>query len=111
MTQYPKYPISLKADLAGLDTTMKYELQVRMWGNEANSCQNTGAEFNPLIDPSEIPVPVWTGYSYVLPPSDYYGEILPFTPDADGTKAIEQMAFMQNLEGPQTLIGRSIALV
>ena len=90
---------------------MKYELQVRMWGNEANSCQNTGAKYNPLIDPSEIPVPVWTGYSYALPPSDYYGEIPPFMADEEGKVTIDQLVFLQNLEGPQTLIGRSIVLV
>ena len=111
LMQLPKYPIMLKAALEGLDATTKYELWVNMWGNEANSCRNVGAKFNPLQDPSEVPVPIWTGWSYALPPSDYYGEIDPFTSDADGMASLTQNYFLQNLEGPQTIIGRSISLV
>jgi len=119
----------LKAALSGLDATTKYELWVNMWGNEANSCRNVGAKFNPLQDPSEVPVPIWTGWSYALPPSsevpvpiwtgwsyalppsDYYGEIDPFTSDDSGMASLTQNYFLQNLEGPQTIIGRSISLV
>lgn len=84
---------------------------MNFWGNESYACNLTGPKFNPLLDPSEVPVPVWTGWSYALPPSDYYGEIQPFTTDESGNATINQDYFLQNLEGAQTLIGRSISLV
>jgi hypothetical protein len=46
-----------------------------------------------------------------LPPSDYYGEIEPFSAKEDGSASIVQNYFLQNLEGPQTITGRSISLV
>ena len=100
MMQLPKYPIMLKAELNNLEVTTKYELWVNMWGNEANACRNVGPKFNPLQDPSEVPVPIWNGWSYALPPPDYYGEINPFTTDESGNASLTQNYFLQNLEGP-----------
>ena len=111
MMQLPEHPIMVQAELMGLEAGRKYELQVRSWGNEASACQLTGQKYNPLFDPSIIPVPVWTGWKYALPPHDYYGEIDPITADADGNATLTQQSFLQNLEGPQSLLGRSITLV
>ena len=110
MMQLPKYPMMLKAVLSNLEATTKYELWVNMWGNDANACHNVGPKFNPLQLPSEIPVPIWYFWNFALSPSDYYGEIDPFTSDDSGSAFIYNN-LLQNLEGPQTIIGRSISLV
>ena len=89
MMQLPRYPIMLKAELLGLIPDSKYELQVNNWGTDRNACALIGNKYNPLLDPSEIPVPVWTGWNYALPPSDYYGEIPPFMTDGDGNAVVD----------------------
>ena len=45
-----------------------------------------------------------------MPSPDYYGEIIPFKTDETGQATLSQNAFLQNLEGYQTLIGRAIVL-
>jgi len=111
MEQEPSSSISLMAQFTdGLEADTEYELTVHIWGNKTNMCNSIGETFNPLADPKAIVKPVWNGWTYTLPPSDYYGEIIPFRTDAEGKATLSQHSFLQNLEGDKTLIGRSIAL-
>ena len=86
-------------------------MSTHTWGNVSNVCNNIGALYNPLVDFNATVKPVWNGWEYAMPSPDYYGEIIPFKTDGTGQATLSQNAFLQNLEGPQSLLGRSITLV
>jgi len=114
MLQLVGQGVALKGSLSNLAANTEYELRIQEFGDITGGCTKLGDEFNPWVAEHKDPYAQRYGgwdhqYAYV-DPWEGIGKIDNVTSDADGNVTFRQNGLEQNLDGDDSLIGRSIGL-
>lgn len=102
IAQMPYQAPSIRYDLSNLDAEAEYSLKINTLGRLGDDCADVGSEFNPL---KEVKKGIANPYQ-----DPARGRIDDITATVDGTFSGAQDKLLQNLAGPDSLIGRSLLL-
>lgn len=79
--------------------------------NTYGNCDNKGDEFNPLAPDAKNPYSQYSDWKYEAPREpEGRGYLDSFTTDSSAMYSYWMQYFLQNLEGKDSIIGRSISL-
>jgi len=106
LAQFPGKAVVAQTTLEGLEAEAEYDLTIRTYGflgAGQSFCMASGAEYNPLKE-----------FDRYMQPNPYQdptrGVLENVTADDEGAVSSTQQKLLQNLSGPESLIGRSIHL-
>ena len=115
MDQQAEEPVSAQIRLRGLTADTEYELKINEFGNTSADCSMIGDIYNPFAPKEQIvytqdrwgrPVP-----HTVIAEDDGRGTFFTkITTDATGSFGVDGFQLYQNLEGDDSIIGKSFTL-
>lgn len=102
--QVPGHPPQVKGDFSNLVSSKSFRFAIKTYGKMGASCDQGGAEFNPLAE--------FVQYGTPNPHQDpTRGRLDGFESDSYGDGSFQQAKLLQNLGGKDSIIGKMIIMV